>query len=314
MVPLLMAIAFAMPAFAQFMDAPLRPITTDSRIKTFVYNESDVYALLTHYGYQMNIEFGLDEVVDTISLGDRVGWQVIPAGRRLFIQAMNQGAHTNMTVVTNKRAYQFDLRSADATNPEWNSLTYVVRFYYPDPRKLELAETPPTLTYPLQPAPPPAPPVMQAPQAAMPTYQPQPVMPTLSAPAGYGMLAPSVPTQPAFPQDRAASANVLPQGAYRPYTPNGGGDRNLRYSFTGTAALAPIEMYDDGMTTYLRFAGPYANNPPVIYAVDGRGERPLPALKDGEYVVVQGVYPRLNLRKNAAVTEVYNDLLVGPAG
>lgn len=109
------------------------PIVTDSRIKTFVYNENDVYSILTHYGYQSNIEFGMKETIRTISIGDRVGWQIVPAGRRLFIRALEEGAHTNMTVVTNKRAYQFDLQASDGVSlPETHELVYVARFYYPD--------------------------------------------------------------------------------------------------------------------------------------------------------------------------------------
>jgi type IV secretion system protein VirB9 len=110
-----------------------RPIVTDSRIKTFVFNENEVYKITTHYGYQSNVEFGFGEQVQTISLGDKVGWQVIPAGRRLFIRALEDNGHTNMTVVTNLRVYQFDLKSAgDRVRPE--EIIYVARFYYPDDR------------------------------------------------------------------------------------------------------------------------------------------------------------------------------------
>lgn len=108
-------------------------IVTDSRIKTFVYNENEVFNIVTHYGYQSNIEFGNNESIQTVSVGDRVGWQIVPAGRRLFVRAMEDNAHTNMTVVTNKRAYQFDLREAGtaALLPS-EELVYVIRFYYPD--------------------------------------------------------------------------------------------------------------------------------------------------------------------------------------
>ncbi len=109
------------------------PVVSDSRIKTLVYNPNDVYSLLTHYGYQSNIEFGPRETVQTISVGDRIAWKIVPAGNRLFIKAMEEGAHTNMTVVTNKRAYQFDLNASDraALHPS-EELVYVVRFFYPD--------------------------------------------------------------------------------------------------------------------------------------------------------------------------------------
>jgi type IV secretion system protein VirB9 len=109
------------------------PIVTDSRIKTLVYNPNEVYTVTTHYGYQSNIEFGLKEVIETVSVGDRVAWQIIPAGRRLFIRAQEENAATNMTVVTNLRAYQFDLRSSSADAVFGSEeLTYVVRFFYPD--------------------------------------------------------------------------------------------------------------------------------------------------------------------------------------
>ena len=35
-----------------------QPITTDSRIKTLVFNANEVFNITTHYGYQSNIEFG----------------------------------------------------------------------------------------------------------------------------------------------------------------------------------------------------------------------------------------------------------------
>jgi type IV secretion system protein VirB9 len=116
--------------------AQQRPVITDSRVKTLVYNENDVYGVLTHYGYQSNIEFHPKERIQTVVLGDRVNWQVIPAGRRLFIRPMEESLHTNMTVVTSERSYQFDLRSnagGDLKGDE--ELVYVVRFYYPEDDK-----------------------------------------------------------------------------------------------------------------------------------------------------------------------------------
>jgi type IV secretion system protein VirB9 len=128
---LLALIGFSASSFAAV------PVTTDSRIKTFVYNPNEVFALTTHYGYQSNIEFSEKETIETISLGDRVAWQISPAGRRLFIRAQEENAHTNMTIVTNLRAYQFDLRSsaADAVFGS-EQLTYVVRFFYPDEKNM----------------------------------------------------------------------------------------------------------------------------------------------------------------------------------
>ncbi len=134
---MLRALGYALLVMAGILHAPIAsadvPITADSRIKTLVFNENEVYSVTTHYGYQANIEFGRNENIEAVSVGDRVGWQIVPAGRRLFIRAMEENAHTNMTIVTNKRAYQFDLHSS-ASNAVFGSeeLTYVLRFYYPD--------------------------------------------------------------------------------------------------------------------------------------------------------------------------------------
>lgn len=106
------------------------PVTTDSRIRTFVYGENEVFQLSTKYGYQSNIEFSNNEEVYLISLGDTAAWQVTPAGRRLFVNALEENAHTNMTVITNKRVYQFELFSSDKM--EDAELIYVIRFYYPE--------------------------------------------------------------------------------------------------------------------------------------------------------------------------------------
>ena len=40
------------------------PTTTDSRIRTLVYNPNEVYQLKFHYGYQSFIEFAEDEEIE----------------------------------------------------------------------------------------------------------------------------------------------------------------------------------------------------------------------------------------------------------
>lgn len=111
-------------------DSYLRPVLSDSRIKTLVYNENEVYSLQVRFGYQLNIEFGNGESIDTVSVGDLIPWQITPSGRRLFIKPLEEEVHTNMTVVTNRRTYQFDLKSVSEDSRQ--DVLYVVRFYYPE--------------------------------------------------------------------------------------------------------------------------------------------------------------------------------------
>lgn len=111
--------------------APLmaaNPVATDSRVRTYVYGESEVFKVVSQYGFQSSIEFSAGEEILTLSVGDAASWRVTPANNRLFIQSLRENALTNMTVVTNKYTYNFDL-SSQVEKPD--DLTYLVRFYYP---------------------------------------------------------------------------------------------------------------------------------------------------------------------------------------
>lgn len=108
------------------------PVPTDSRIKTLIYNENDVYHIVVHYGYQSSIEFAKNEDIEATSLGTSYAWKYSTVGRRLFITALEGSAHTNMTVITNRRTYHFDLESKDPGEGVDDELVYVVRFFYPD--------------------------------------------------------------------------------------------------------------------------------------------------------------------------------------
>ena len=107
------------------------PITTDRRIQTYVYSENEVFKLVIHYGYQTSIEFATGEQVQTISMGDNFAWKITPSGSRLFVKPLQENVHTNMTIITNIRTYQFDLFSKAATDLDDNELVYVLRFFYP---------------------------------------------------------------------------------------------------------------------------------------------------------------------------------------
>jgi len=106
------------------------PIATDNRIKTYVYNQNDVYLVMVASGFQSSIEFDKTETIQTLSLGDQYSWSLTPMHNRLFIKPLEDNIHTNMTVITNMRTYQFDIVSATSGNTI-EKAAYVVRFYYP---------------------------------------------------------------------------------------------------------------------------------------------------------------------------------------
>ena len=106
-------------------------ITSDSRIKTYIYNPNEVYLIVVHSGFQSHIEFAKNEEIQTISMGDSYSWKITPLGNRLFIKPMEKNIRTNMTILTNKRTYQFDIVARELDGDDDKDLVYVVRFYYP---------------------------------------------------------------------------------------------------------------------------------------------------------------------------------------
>lgn len=107
------------------------PITIDNRIKTYVYNPNEVYLLVLHFGFQSHIEFAKGEEIETLSLGDTYAWKLTPLGNRLFVKPLEKNIKTNMTIITNKRTYQFDLVAKDLEEEDEKDLVYLVRFLYP---------------------------------------------------------------------------------------------------------------------------------------------------------------------------------------
>lgn len=110
------------------------PLATDRRIKTYVYNSNEVFLLLVKSGFQSSIEFEKGEEIRTMSLGDSYSWSLTPVENILFVKPLEDDVRTNMTIITNRRTYQFDVASYQGDDEEFNQdLSYVVRFFYPVP-------------------------------------------------------------------------------------------------------------------------------------------------------------------------------------
>ncbi len=243
------------------------PLSADSRIRTFVYSENEVFRLVTRFGYQSNIELGKEEEILTLSVGDASAFKITPSTGRIFVKAMRNDSITNMTLVTNKRAYQFELSSVVESNRD---IIYVMRFFYP------------------------------------------------SAPG----------------DDEYGSKNISPQEIKKrimasrvPSASKGSGDAqrysfdiaqssadmqiksvlNTQYSKSGDMTIAPERVFDDGRSTFFKFADSIAYVPSFYTVLENGNERSIPARKEGLYVVVSGIYPKLALRSGPSVICIFND-------
>ena len=217
----------------------------DSRIRDLAYDEDAVTSLKGCYGFQSMIEFSPDERIENIAVGDAMRWQVTPNKRAdlLFLKPAQRSGRSNMTVVTDRRRYNFELTAAAGAACARGEMVYDLRFRYP----------------------------AEPPAAATPT----PI----------------------------ATAPEAPPPAPAP--------RNTAYSFTGSAANVPQRAFDDGKSTYLRWAD--GIDTPAIYALGtDKSERLVNYTIEGDYVVLDEVAPAYVLRRGNAVAVLYDDAYQTP--
>jgi len=106
----------------------------DARIKTNFYDPSEVYRVVSHFGFVTSIQFKKGEKVESVQLGDSVSWSVerLARGDMLSIVALEETARgTNMTVTTDARVYVFDMVARHAASPDAPEMTFLYRFDYP---------------------------------------------------------------------------------------------------------------------------------------------------------------------------------------
>ena len=109
-----------------------KPMAVDRRLGVIVYSPYDVHRFTGYYGYQSSIIFAEDETIDQIVMGDSIPWQMVPSGNRLFLKPIDQDATTNLTLITNKRVYYFELYAEEAQDINQDGLMFAVKFLYAD--------------------------------------------------------------------------------------------------------------------------------------------------------------------------------------
>jgi type IV secretion system protein VirB9 len=215
----------------------------DRRIQTTAYADGAVVRLAGCPKFQTMVHFGKGEQIENVGLGDAAQWQVVPNKRAdlLFVKPLAADAFSNMTVVTDRHSYAFELKSASAYACRRGDVVYDLRFHYNDP-----------------------PPV-----AAAPPPDPESLLP-------------------------------LPE------------KRNTAYTYSGDKHLVPMRAFDDGKSTYLKWAEGVPV--PAIYAAGADNTEALVNFASrGEYIVVEQVARAFTLRRGEHAATLYNDAFVVPA-
>jgi len=213
----------------------------DNRLRTIDYDPAAVVKLEGCQNFQTMITLASDEHVENVGVGDSAAWQVTPnkRGNLIFVKAIAPKGYTNMTVVSDKRSYNFELRTAPAADCARGQLTYELRFRYPPAQN---AGTP---------------------------------------------LAPASPVDP---------------NAFLPVPEK----RNAAYTFSGAADLVPIRVFDDGISTYMKWAA--GVTAPAVYALNSDNtESIVNYASRGDYFVIEQVAPGFVLRRGDLRTVLYND-------
>ncbi len=216
-----------------------RSLPVDHRVHVISYQPDQVYKMDGHYRYQSAIEFEKDEEIRTISMGDSSAWMINPSGNRLFLKPIEQDATTNMTVLTNKRVYLFELHAREASDINDSNMVFIMRFIYNDK-----AEN-----------------------------------------LGRNALD-SVPD----PDNEADKSKY-----------------NFNYTISGSDAVAPLRIFDDGEFTYFQFPNKNTDVPAFFWVDNDNNENVINYRTRGDYIVVERVAARLTLRHGGDVVCVFNE-------
>jgi type IV secretion system protein VirB9 len=112
----------------------------DNRIRSLAYDPDRIVQILGKAGIQSTIEFAPDERIENVAVGDSSKWQITPNHRAslLFVKPLVARSRTNMTVVTDRRTYMFDLVAGD----KWTTPVYALKFSYPNDKPVGVMAKP----------------------------------------------------------------------------------------------------------------------------------------------------------------------------
>lgn len=147
------AIAIALLSFGANAEVTPSKGYFDGRVRTINYNPDEVVKIRAFYGVSTHIKFAPDEEIKHVAVGDSLAWKIVPAENHLFIKPQEQQADTNVTVITNKREYNFIITVAKTPKPKRNAdgtlkdkpvdrwagkdLIYSLKFRYPEEERKE---------------------------------------------------------------------------------------------------------------------------------------------------------------------------------
>lgn len=242
----------------------------DSRVRVIDYNRMDVVKLSTFYGVSTHVQFADDESIKDVAVGDDQAWNIVPRGNHLFIKPKARRADTNVTVITDKRVYNFALMVAPRSTKDetaWRdpNLVYGLAFRYPEEEAAKLAEK-------------------------------------------IAKKEKEAELKRRWDTVKSKFSKVTKEGALdfvdQDVTPIE--QQNYDYWMAGSDEISPTAARDDGRFTYLAFSN--NRDMPAVYSVNSSGKEALINTHvEGNTIIVHRVVPSLKLRKGDAVVCIRNN-------
>jgi type IV secretion system protein VirB9 len=110
-------------------DSP-RPIFTasENRIISYTYSPDVIFRIFSSPTFHTHIQLAGDEgVVEPPNTGDPAQWLIQGGPKNIYVKPLKDDIETSLTIITDKRAYQFQLISKKG-----GQFTQKVSFNYPD--------------------------------------------------------------------------------------------------------------------------------------------------------------------------------------
>ncbi len=224
----------------------------DSRLKQVPYNEDDVVKIDSVIGVSTHLILDPSEKYITYAFGDPDAWEFAHKLNHYFVKPKDAMSDTNLTIVTDKRTYNFDIRyhekdyQTEGKSTFDKSFTFQIKFRYPE-------------------------------------------------------------IEAALAKEKAEKERLEKRkNEVRSY------GFNIDYSMNGSREIAPVNVWDDGVFTFIKF-GP-GQEVPAIFFVDADGQESIVGQHsigvNKEIIVMHRVSHEWYLRLGKKVTGVYNNSLI----
>lgn len=255
--------AIAPVAHAELVATPLRG---DSRLVQFEFDEDNTFLVLAKPRAVTHLQFAADEQIQTVAAGDTQSWEIKHTKnlKNLFVKPKFEDITTSMTVITDKRNYQFVLK-ATADGKKWYQR---VSWMYSDEGLIELEGT-----------------AVDAARGA----PSMPRMPSAGIGAGAGVGAGAD-----FSADASAPRVTPSMGFQRGGCGSGSASVNpasmkFNYNVEGDAPFKPRMIFNDGRFTYLQMPANLQELPALFGVIEDTDYSLVNYTVECDYLVAQRV-------------------------